>query len=140
MRQFVLASHGYFAEGIYDSLCMIMGKQHNFTTLCAYVDPNLDLKNQVKEVMSQFDNDDEVIVVTDIFGGSINNEFMNVMNTHPIYLIAGLNLPLLIELVTSQKQEEDTEKWLQQTISITINTIQYCSKKTLVTEPIENDF
>lgn len=140
MRQFLLASHGRFAEGIYDSLCMVMGKQHNVSTICAYIDPNVDLKQQIKVTLEHYTEEEEVIVITDIFGGSINNEFMNVSKDFNIHLISGLNLPLLIELISTQANEDSTEQWLEQAIALSNDTIHYCNNRMKLQETSGNDF
>ncbi|AYV73697.1 PTS sugar transporter subunit IIA [Bacillus circulans] len=140
MRKFLLASHGRFAEGIYDSLCMIMGKQYNVSTICAYVDPTVDLKQQIKAALEHYEENEEVIIITDIFGGSINNEFMNISKQCHIHLISGLNLPLLIELISTQTSENSTEQWLEQTISLSKDAIQYCNNKMNILETSGDDF
>lgn len=140
MKQFILASHGRFAEGIYDSLCMIMGKQSNISIISAYVDPQVDLKEQIKIILDRLDSNDEVIVITDIFGGSINNEFMNLIEERDIHLVCGLNLPLLIELLSSQNGEIETAQWLSQTISLSKETIQYCNQNLIFSEADGDEF
>ena len=40
MKQFLLASHGKFAEGILGSFQMILGDAPNITVLCAYTKEN----------------------------------------------------------------------------------------------------
>ncbi|MEH7106394.1 PTS sugar transporter subunit IIA [Bacillus sp. JJ1764] len=129
MRHFLFASHGNFAEGIRHSVELIVGKQPNIWTLGAYVDENVDLKTQIKELFTKFTENDELIVVTDIFGGSVNNEFMNLVEEQQIHLIAGLNLPLVIELVTMEKQEKDTEKLIKSAIKNSRNSIKYCNSE-----------
>ena len=36
--------------------------------------------------------------MTDVFGGSVNNEFMGLLDTYSFHLVTGLNLALLIEV------------------------------------------
>ena len=47
-KQFIIASHGKFARGLYDSLSLIMGEQKNVETLCAYIDDN-NIEEQIKD-------------------------------------------------------------------------------------------
>lgn len=49
--QVVLASHGRLAEGMKDTLGIILGELPDLTTLCAYVDPDITLAQQVKDVL-----------------------------------------------------------------------------------------
>lgn len=127
MIKFVLASHGKFAEGIYDSVKIIMGEQKNITVLCAYIDERSDLKKQVLSIINGLSPEDKLIVITDIFGGSVNNEFMSHVNKRNIHIVAGLNLPLLLELI-SRQEEADTVKMIEESLRNSKEYIQYCNK------------
>lgn len=98
MFKLVLASHGKLADGMKDSVQLIVGRSAEIYTICAYVDETVKLENQIEDLFEKFDDSDEVIVVTDIFGGSVNNEFMNRLQKGKFWLIAGMNLSLVIEL------------------------------------------
>lgn len=95
----ILASHGELAKGMKQSVELIAGEQEWLQTMCAYVTPNYDLQKQVREI---FDNRDQetLVVVTDIFGGSVNNEFMRYLDEDNFFLISGMSMPLIIELIT----------------------------------------
>ena len=43
-----------------------------------YVDGNEDLTKEAAAVLDGFAADDEVVVCTDLFGGSVNNEFTKI--------------------------------------------------------------
>jgi len=139
LRKILLASHGKFADGIYDSLQMIMGEQKRVSTLCAFVDRKTDLKKEIEEIISSLSEHEELIVITDIFGGSVNNLFMQYVSKSRIHLISGLNLPLLIEMVSRVEEEpENTESWLLKILDTTKNTIMYCNDL-LVTNSLEEE-
>lgn len=70
------ASHGTFANGLLNSVELILGKQPDIYTLCAYVEEEADLTQQVETLLARFPTQDELIVITDIFAGSVNNEFV----------------------------------------------------------------
>ena len=125
MRKFLLATHGQFAEGIYDSLEKIIGEQTNVSTLCAYTEDDFDINRRVEEIVSSISDEDELIIITDIYGGSINNEFMMYLSLPNIYLISGLNLSLVIELVLSQ--ETDTEKMINDALDVSKKSIKFCN-------------
>ncbi|MBH8397528.1 PTS sugar transporter subunit IIA, partial [Klebsiella pneumoniae] len=73
-REIILASHGKFASGILDSLELIYGKHHSITVFDCYTDENFDLAETVRQLFMRY-KDKEIIVLTDLFGGSVNNEF-----------------------------------------------------------------
>jgi fructoselysine and glucoselysine-specific PTS system IIA component len=100
MRKIVLASHGYLADGLKSSAELILGKKENLVSICAYVDDRSNVKNGLEELAGKWEEDDEVIILTDIFGGSINNEIAEIAMRDPrIHLISGINLQLLIEIL-----------------------------------------
>ncbi|MDF2790804.1 MAG: hypothetical protein K0S80_3905 [Neobacillus sp.] len=127
MRYLLFASHGRLAEGLLHSVEMITGKQENIWTLTAYVDEQVDLHSQINEVLRKLGKNDELIVVTDIFGGSVNNEFMNLIEDTRIHLIAGLNLPLAIELATMKDLTKDPLKLIKAALTNSKSSIKYCN-------------
>jgi len=140
MRQFVFASHGLFADGIRHALELIVGKRTNISTICAYVEQGIELKSQIREVLERT-APHELIVITDLFGGSVNNEFMNLLADNPrIYLIAGLNLPLLIDLVTMSDGQENTEALIADALENAKASMQYCNLTIQKTKAEDEDF
>ena len=103
MPRFVLASHGHLAEGMKDTLQIILGQLDNVETLCAYIDPDVSAHDQVEDLLATFAPGETVVVVTDIFGGSVNNEFMAARADHEFFLVCGMNMPLLIQLLSSDE-------------------------------------
>ncbi|MCJ7843249.1 PTS sugar transporter subunit IIA [Lederbergia sp. NSJ-179] len=138
MRYFLFASHGNFADGILHSLELITGKHENIWTINAYVNDGEDLNGQISEVMKRLEAEDELIVVTDIFGGSVNNEFMKLIHDRRMTLIAGLNLPLIMELTMNQ-QMEDTDKLVKLALDRSKDSIQHCRLDT-EQEKVDDDF
>lgn len=110
MNKILLASHGFFAQGMKSSLEILMGANDRIECLCAYVDDDSrDVAALVDAWMDAKDPADTWFVVTDIFGGSVNNEFIQRQVAGSFTLIAGMNLPLLVEMVT-QLDTLDAEK------------------------------
>ena len=100
MTRIVLASHGRLADGMKDTLSFILGDLPNVSTICAYVDQDVSLRSQIDQAFAEFSPEDVVVVVTDLFGGSVNNEFMALLGERDFILVAGMNMPTLVELVS----------------------------------------
>lgn len=130
MKRFVIASHGHFAAGILDSLELIMGRQDNFEAFCAYRDGENDIKEQVKKLIASKDPKEDMIIVTDLFRGSVNNEFMAYTDRPGVYVIAGMNLALLLELLVNQ--EEESPAMIREAIKTAQETIVFCNEKSEV--------
>ena len=115
---------------------IIVGKTAKIYTICAYVKEGITLESQINELFDSFPEDDEMIVVTDIFGGSINNEFMIRAQEGGYWLIAGMNLPLVLSLW--YETENLTEKQLETNISEASEGIVLCNKL-LSEDTVEED-
>lgn len=139
-RNFIFASHGYFAKGIKSSLDIIYGSTNNIHYICAYTDEKVNLKEQIEGIFSKLDKNCETIIVTDVFGGSVNNEFLSYLKDKSIHLVAGLNLPLLIELVAGSEYIDDTNLLIKNAIETCKNSIQYCNETVGVFAEDEDEF
>ena len=96
----ILASHGEFAKGIMQSGKMIFGEQENVkaVTLMPSEGPD-DLRAKMKDAIASFDNQDEVLFLVDLWGGTPFNQANFLFEEHKDKwaIVAGLNLPMLIE-------------------------------------------
>lgn len=141
-RQYIFASHGAFAAGLLNSVELILGKQPNVQVLCAYTretSEHEDLSQQVEAMLKQFSPQQELVVITDIFAGSVNNEFMRYLNRSHFHLIAGLNLPLVIEMLISPP-DWDSEKVINEALASARENIQYCNYTVNNTRMTDKDF
>lgn len=98
MRHVIIASHHRFAEGLADTLEFIGGVE-NMRVVCAYVDET-PLEEQAAEAFAAVAPEDEVLVLTDILQGSVNQAFAPYVGDH-VFLIAGVNVALCLELALS---------------------------------------
>ena len=137
-RELVLASHGKFASGIYSSLELICGAKENIITLDCYLTEDFDLSKAVAELMSR-NRDKEMVVVTDLFGGSVNNEFLAYIKRPNYYLVAGMNLPFLVEFATQYEYTESVAELIEQTLNTSKEVIQFCNQ-TFEQELAEEEF
>ncbi len=100
MLNFIIASHGEFAAGIHMSGGMIFGEQENVevVTFMPSEGPD-DLKRKYQEALAKFGEDEQVLFLVDLWGGSPFNQASPFVAENPdqMALIAGLNLPMLVE-------------------------------------------
>ena len=71
MLRFVLASHGKMAEGMRDSIHLILGKSVDICTICAYTQGPDDVIKEIKQMFETFAKEDKVIVMTDLAAVSV---------------------------------------------------------------------
>lgn len=126
MRKIIIAGHGNFAEGIQSSLELIMGMQDCITTLCTYLDFE-NVEEKVDNMMKEIHESDEIVILTDLFGGSVNNFFLRYLEKGNVHLIAGTNLLLLIEIVC-HINDADLNKVIEDALYNVRSSIVYCNK------------
>lgn len=101
----IIASHGEFATGILQSGAMIFGEQENVkaVTLMPSEGPD-DVKAKMEKAIASFDNQDEVLFLIDLWGGTPFNQANSLMEDHKDKwaIVAGLNLAMVIESYASR--------------------------------------
>ncbi|MDF2432465.1 MAG: fructoselysine/glucoselysine system component [Mucilaginibacter sp.] len=98
MRKYLIATHGTFSAGVKSSLEMIIGVTENVFIIQAYVDGNTVIENEIKAILARIGNEDELIVFSDILGGSVTNQLLHHSMQPNVHIISGFNLPLLIDV------------------------------------------
>lgn len=100
MLRYVLASHGELARGMCDSVRMLLGESAELWPVCAYVQAAEPIPEQIEAAFARFSLQDDIIVMTDLFGGSVNTTFAQFLQKRNFYLVTGVNLGLVIDLLT----------------------------------------
>ena len=109
----ILASHGEFANGILQSGTMIFGEQENVqaVTLMPSEGPD-DIKAKIIAALASFDNQDEVLFLVDLWGGTPFNQVNGLFEDHKDKwaIVAGMNLPMVIEAFASRLSMESAQE------------------------------
>ena len=112
----LLGSHGRLASGIKTSIEILMGESstRNLTVIDACIDSsNIDL--QLKEFFDQVDEKDQVLMLSDLYGGSVNQKMYLYLNRKNTYLVSGVNLAFVLEIcMLEQVDNEILERIIQQ--------------------------
>lgn len=109
MRKFLIATHGTFAAGIRSSLEMITGEARNLFTIQAYTDGNRSITDELNKVLLNIDAGDELVIFTDLAGGSITNEVLQSAFKENVYIVSGVNLPLLLDIILADPDSDLNE-------------------------------
>lgn len=127
MTQIILASHGYLAKGMKDTLNMIIGDVSMVEAFSSYRDEDVNVRDAVEEIIKEKYDKGDIFILTDILGGSVNTEMMSLIKEYPkIHVLSGMNLPVVISLAT--QTDEVSESELQQIIKDSQQSIVYCNK------------
>lgn len=100
----IVGTHGRFAEGILESLKMILGEQKNVksVTLVPGEGPD-DVVRKYEAAIQEMDCADGVLFLNDLFGGSPYNAACRLaINNEKYGIVTGVNLPMLIEMASAQ--------------------------------------
>lgn len=121
MTKFAIATHGNFAKGLESTLELFVPNQ-DIAFLSAYVDDLPPIEQQLEDFFAKLDNEELAVVFTDLFGGSVNQKVLLGSEGKNIQIIAGFNLPIVLEIILNQA-DLTTEK-IQQLIEASREALQ----------------
>lgn len=98
MRKILIITHGRFASGVKDTLSILYGNVNNIMSIDAYTQ-GVDIDKEVDAFFEKIEPNDEIVVFTDIPGGSVNQKMLTYLNKKNMYLISGFNLAILLEVL-----------------------------------------
>lgn len=101
----VIVSHENIAKEFLKVLEHIVGKQDRVFAVSIFPDDDMEKKrNQILELVKKAETGNGVIVLTDMFGGTPSNLALSVMKDEKIEVVAGVNLPMLIKMMSLRKK------------------------------------
>lgn len=103
IKKVIIATHGTLAEGFKHTLELICGPQDDIRVMNFYCN-NASFETEIKQMFTELTDDAQLIVCTDIQFGSVNQIFVKEAIKHRsknIQILSGVNLPLLLEIVTT---------------------------------------
>ena len=109
MSQFIIATHSYLANGYQSSLKFFDSSVNNVQFINAYVDEQTNFTDELSQMLDQMPNE-QVVILTDMPGGSVNREAVNLIKKYHCQVISGINLALVLELVLNADQTLSDEK------------------------------
>ena len=124
----IIVTHSNFAEGIKNSVEMIAGKQDSFTAINFENGEDIeDLKNRISQKAEEYtSNGLDIIYVTDLKGATPFNACLYVSTQIWGPVVAGLCLPILLELVLTRDTMdiEDLSSYVRYVITNAKESIQ----------------
>jgi PTS system mannose-specific IIA component len=102
----VLVTHGHLADEFVAALEHVVGPQPQVAAVC--IGPEDDMEQRRQDILrrvSEVENGDGVVLLTDMFGGTPSNLAISVMDRGNVEVIAGINLPMLIKLASLRQSE-----------------------------------
>lgn len=128
MRRFIFASHHKLAYGLKDTVDFLTGATKIIYDINAYLDDETkDIDTVVAELFASFDDEDEVVVLVDMMGGSVYQKFYPYMS-EKVHVICGMNLPMALSLVLAPEDERLTSEKVEQVLMDCKNQLVYVDK------------
>ena len=97
----VLVTHGRLALEFVAAMEHVVGPQSQVAAVC--IGPEDDMEQRRADIVKAVETVNAgsgVVVLTDMFGGTPSNLAISIMETAPVEVIAGVNLPMLIKLAS----------------------------------------
>ncbi len=102
MVQIIVASHGPLSASIVKSASLIAGSSSiaDIKTISITMETSVEeARKAVETVLDSFDENDEILALTDIYGGSITRVISEYIGVRKIDVITGVNLGILLEAI-----------------------------------------
>ena len=97
----IIVTHGNLAIELISVAEHVVGKQQNLVPIC--IGPEDDIERRRNEIIAATKEADKgrgVAILTDMFGGTPSNLAISVMQPGKIEVVAGVNVPMLIKLLS----------------------------------------
>ena len=121
----IIVTHGNLALELKSAMEHILGIQKNIEIISIKPDDDLEIKKSaLEESIKKVDEENGVIILTDMFGGTPSNFAISLLKIGKVEIISGVNLPMLIKLVglrdsnDLQKVATESKESAQKYISI----------------------
>jgi len=104
MINILLVTHGDYGKELLNSSEIIIGKIEDAECISFYLGENYEhLSKEVEESIERLTrNGDELIIFTDMYGGSPFNAVSKAMKKRDFYHITGINFPLFIDIAVNR--------------------------------------
>lgn len=99
--KYILAGHGELPEGTLKTVELLIGKREDIE-IVSEKNENDDYKRQLDQLIQKYQNEG-LIIFTDLLEGAINQYCMRRLQECNFYLICGMNVPLLLEILLKPK-------------------------------------
>lgn len=110
MINILLVTHGDFGKELLNSSEIIIGKIEDAESISFHLGENYEhLSKKVEEAIERLTENDELVVFTDMYGGSPFNAVSKAMKTKDFYHITGINFPLFIDIAVNKNSYSMSE-------------------------------
>ncbi|ADL08630.1 PTS sugar transporter subunit IIA [Thermosediminibacter oceani] len=126
----LIITHGNFSRELLKSAELIMGEQKDVVTLGLNLGDDIEsLRMDVEKIVVENQKaNKETIILVDLFGGSTSNSALSVSKNYDVKILTGVNLPMLIEILSS-RDKYDTEELIEIVYKSSVDGIKKLGSK-----------
>lgn len=116
MRKILIATHGNLADGFKSSVALLTGREACIQCINAYLDQS-DYEQDLERFLRCVGPEDEAVIFTDLFGGSVNQKVMALRpQDRGIFVVSDFNLSAVLGVVL--EEEPLTAQGLDQLLAL----------------------
>lgn len=123
MLKILIATHGTFANGVKSALEIILGEKNHVSCLNAFMNEQ-SLNELIETYFTTISSEDSLIILTDLFGGSVNQTLISALKREKTWLICGFNLALVLEICLLDETSQFDESQICEIVMNAKNEIQ----------------
>lgn len=139
MLRIFLASHGHLASGLASSCRVLRGKTENLTTYDAYIEgEDTSVKEQLEQFYQTVQPEDQVLLCSDIYGGSVNQVMFTYLVKPNTRLVTGINIQFLVSVLNTEGNLDD--ETLNSIIEDSRTYLKRVELEEVTPESADNDF
>ena len=121
----IVVSHGSYARGLVDTAQMIAGEQEGLEAFGLEPEESVDtLREKIRESIEQASQEEEILILTDIFYGSPFNTVISLMPEYDLYHVTGINLPLMMEVIMGRISGKHAEEICKELLKAAPDTVR----------------
>ena len=132
MRRIIVASHGPLAIGIVASAGIIAGQESikDIDTISVDLTTSVqEAKEKIERIFSKYDSDDELLALTDVYGGSITTVLCEYVGIRRLHIVTGINLGMLLETIFVKNSFDKIDDLIRHITGQAIEGINYVNAK-----------
>lgn len=122
----IVCTHSNLAFGLKDSIEMITGPQQDFDVVGFQEGEDmLSLSERLKKIAAGYEERKQrYVLLVDLFGATPFNAGAAGLATYDTSIITGVNLPLLLELITGRSSMNDYDQLLENALKSAQSNMQ----------------
>lgn len=105
-RKIIIVTHSELAKGLKNTAEFFSGKRESVYAVCAYTNSeNSFPTKKIEDLLTSFNEDDQIFIITDLLGGSVNQHCLKYDQNKKIKIITGTNLAFLLSVILEPEGE-----------------------------------